>query len=64
VILGYSGWGPGQLEGEIARGAWLPLPLDERILFATEPAARWERMFEMLGVTALGAVSMRTIGSA
>jgi putative transcriptional regulator len=64
VILGYSGWGPGQLEGEIARGAWLPLPLDERILFATDPAARWDRMFEMLGVTALGAASMRTIGSA
>ena len=52
------------LKGEIARGAWLPLPLDERILFATDPAARWERMFEMLGVTALGAISMRTIGSA
>lgn len=64
VLLGYSGWGPGQLEGEIAHGAWLPAPLDERILFDTEPDARWERTFASLGLSALGAIGMRTVGEA
>lgn len=64
VLLGYSGWGPGQLEGEIAHGAWLPAPLHEPILFDTEADARWEATYEALGVSALGAVSMRTVGEA
>ena len=64
VLLGYSGWGPGQLEGEIAHGSWLPAPLDETILFDTEAEARWERTFASLGLSALGAIGMRTVGEA
>ena len=40
VFLGYSGWGPGQLEGEIARGAWLPAPFDPSVLFDVAVEAR------------------------
>lgn len=64
VLLGYSGWGPGQLEGEIAHGSWLPAPLDETILFDTEADARWERTYASLGLSALGAIGMRTVGEA
>jgi len=64
VILGYSGWGPGQLEGEIASGAWLPVPFDEGILFDVEVADRWERAYALLGLTPAVMMSMRSVGDA
>ena len=64
VMLGYSGWGPSQLEGEIARGAWLPTPLDEGILFDVEPAERWEAAYALLGLTPGHMMTMRNVGSA
>ncbi len=64
VILGYSGWGPGQLEGEIASGAWLPVPFDEGILFDVEVADRWERAYALLGLTPAVMMSMRSVGEA
>ncbi|MBI2132608.1 MAG: YqgE/AlgH family protein [Candidatus Tectomicrobia bacterium] len=45
-ILGYAGWGPGQLEGEMGRGAWETAPADEDILFDPDHAAKWERAME------------------
>jgi len=33
VALGYAGWGPGQLEREIAGNAWLTLPAEAAVLF-------------------------------
>ncbi len=41
VFRGYSGWGPGQLEGEIETGAWLvldPVPSD---VFTDHPDELW-----------------------
>jgi putative transcriptional regulator len=41
VYAGYSGWGAGQLEGELAEDAWIvepPLPAE---LFADDPLALW-----------------------
>jgi putative transcriptional regulator len=64
VMLGYSGWGASQLEGEIARGAWLPVPLDERILFECEPSERWEKAYALVGLTPGNVMSMRSIGEA
>lgn len=64
VMLGYSGWAPGQLEGEIAAGAWLPVPLDEGILFDVAVEERWERAYALLGLTPAVGMSMRTVGSA
>ena len=64
VVLGYSGWAPGQLESEIARGAWLPIPLDASILFDVEPDKRWERAYALLGLTPTNVMSMRSIGEA
>jgi putative transcriptional regulator len=64
VVLGYSGWGPGQLEGEIAHGAWLPIRLDEAVVFDVEAAERWNRAHALLGITPLSGMGMRTIGEA
>ena len=63
-MLGYSGWGPGQLEGEIAAGAWLPVPLDEEVLFDVALADKWERAYALLGLTPAGMMSMHTAGQA
>jgi len=64
VMLGYSGWAPSQLEGEIARGAWLPTPLDPAILFEVEPEDRWEKAYALLGLTPSHMMSMRSVGEA
>jgi putative transcriptional regulator len=64
VLLGYSGWGPAQLESEIARGAWLPVPLDERVLFDCPPEERWERAYALVGLKPGNMMSMRTVGEA
>ena len=42
-ILGYSGWGPGQLESELARDAWFVVPAKSSLVFAEDPARSWER---------------------
>ena len=64
VVLGYSGWGPGQLEKEIATGSWLPVPFDASVLFEVELSKRWEHAYALQGITPAGVMSMRTIGSA
>lgn len=64
VVLGYSGWGPAQLEGEVARGAWLPTPLDVDIVFAVDADKRWERAYALLGLNPGHLMSMRTVGEA
>jgi putative transcriptional regulator len=64
VILGYSGWGPGQLEGEIAVGSWLPVPLDEGVLFDVDMEERWEQAYALLGIQPAAMMSMRGRGDA
>jgi putative transcriptional regulator len=41
--MGHAGWSPGQLEGEIAAGAWEVVPADEALLFDPNDATKWER---------------------
>jgi len=53
LTLGYSGWGPGQLEGEIAQNAWLTCPADADLMFATPDSKKWEGALERIGVAAL-----------
>lgn len=41
--LGYAGWAPGQLEGEIKAGAWEIVPADEGLVFDDNYEKKWER---------------------
>jgi len=46
-LLGYAGWGPGQLESELIADGWLSLPADDTIIFAVANDEKW-RMAAML----------------
>ena len=39
LALGYSGWGPGQLDDEIQRNGWLHCEADEELLFGNDLGA-------------------------
>lgn len=49
-ILGYAGWGPGQLEAEIARGTWWDVEADPALVFEAEVATIWQRALDLRGV--------------
>jgi putative transcriptional regulator len=53
LALGYSGWGPGQLEGEIARNGWLTCDASPALVFSREDGAKWERALATLGIDPL-----------
>lgn len=53
LALGYSGWGPGQIEQEILRNGWLSCDATPDIVFASDSTAKWERALKSLGVEAL-----------
>ena len=46
VIFGYSGWGDGQLEGEMERGGWILSNIDLDITFDKDSNTKWERAFK------------------
>lgn len=53
LALGYAGWGPGQLESEIAQNGWLTCEADHKLVFDTADAEKWEAALKRLGVSAL-----------
>ncbi len=50
LLLGYSGWGPGQLAQEMSRGAWLHTAADPSLVFETPAEAMWETALRSLGI--------------
>ena len=50
LVLGYAGWGQGQLDREIAEGAWLTAPLSDEIVFDTPQEAIWRTAMASVGV--------------
>lgn len=49
LFLGYSGWGPGQLDVEVQQGAWAALPLRAEWLMSKEPRLLWQQALESMG---------------
>lgn len=56
--LGYAGWGPGQLESEIARNGWLHCDGDPEIVFDAEDGSKWRRSLAKLGINPMALSSM------
>ena len=50
ITLGYAGWGPGQLEQEMAANTWLSVAADPDIIFNTPFENRWEAAAQSVGV--------------
>lgn len=50
LILGYSGWFPGQLETEIEENSWLVAPLETSIVFDLPFEDRWTAALSSIGV--------------
>ena len=46
VILGYSGWGEGQLEGEMERDHWILSDIDLNITFGEEIDKKWDEAYK------------------
>lgn len=44
LFLGYSGWGAGQLEGEMTLGTWAVVPANGQLLFGTPAEELWDRL--------------------
>jgi putative transcriptional regulator len=49
LMVGYSGWGPGQLESELEASAWLVCEVDRDLIFNTPPDQMWEKAIRRLG---------------
>jgi putative transcriptional regulator len=49
VLAGYAGWGPGQLDEELAQSAWLMSDIELDLVFDTAPSLMWETAIRRLG---------------
>jgi putative transcriptional regulator len=47
--LGYTGWGPGQLEAEIARNDWFTVPEDPALVFDEDRDTVWDKALARRG---------------
>lgn len=53
VALGYAGWGPGQLEAEIADNGWLICEASLGLIFGMPDMDKWEAALASLGIDPL-----------
>jgi len=53
-MLGYAGWGPGQLEAEIGQNGWLTCAGDMALVFDAEDSTKWNAALKSLGIDPLG----------
>ncbi len=52
VTLGFSSWGEGQLESEIASNSWLTVDADTSVIFESPIEQRYDRAMRLLGLEA------------
>lgn len=50
MALGYSGWGAGQLETEIAQNSWIIGDLHADLVYSDQHSSKWERALDHLGI--------------
>ena len=49
LVVGYAGWGPGQLDDELAASSWLMSPVHPDLVFDTPIDQMWETAIRRLG---------------
>jgi len=49
MVVGYAGWGAGQLDTELAESSWLMAPVDPDLIFSTPVDDMWEAAIRRLG---------------
>ena len=49
MVVGYAGWGAGQLDVELAQGSWLLAPVEADLIFGTSADTMWEAAIRRLG---------------
>ena len=49
MALGYAGWGPGQIELELASNSWMTLE-DSNFIFDERVSNKWNDAYNLLGV--------------
>lgn len=59
--LGYAGWGPGQLEAEMAQGAWLVAPHNRGVVFESAEDSAWDKTVRSLGIEPASLVSTQGV---
>lgn len=50
LILGYAGWGPGQLEREMIQGSWITAPMNVHLVFDAPRGDVWHRALQLIGI--------------
>jgi len=50
IILGYAGWGTGQLEQEIANNGWLTCPANTDLIFDCALETKYDKALALLGI--------------
>lgn len=53
-VLGYAGWGAGQLDREIVQNGWLTAPATPELVFDVDRDALWETVVRSIGIDPLG----------
>lgn len=54
MLIGYSGWGSGQLEYELSEGSWIPAPACTDAVFSSEREATWRKVVRSIGPEGIG----------
>lgn len=49
MVVGYAGWGAGQLDVELAQGSWLMAPVQTDLIFDISAETMWETAIRRLG---------------
>jgi putative transcriptional regulator len=45
-IMGYAGWAPGQLEGELKAGSWYVVSGDKAFIFGKDAERKWQQAMD------------------
>lgn len=51
MMLGYAGWGAGQIENEMGANGWLSCPAQEELIFDTNLDSKYERALGLMGIS-------------